>query len=118
MPDSSTNRRIETFEDFYPYYLQEHAKSLTRALHYVGTGLATLAMFVFVVTGNPWVLLVGPVVGYGPAWIAHFFIEKNRPATFRYPLWSLAGDFRMAFSWLTGHIGEDLERAGVIDQHA
>jgi hypothetical protein len=113
-----SNRRIESFEDFYPYYLREHAKPQTRALHYVGTWLATLAMVACVVTGNPWVLLAVPVAGYGPAWFAHFFIEKNRPATFRYPLWSLAGDFRMAFSWLTGHIGEDLERAGVVDRQA
>ncbi|MGC9953201.1 MAG: DUF962 domain-containing protein [Rhizomicrobium sp.] len=112
------NRRIETFEDFWPTYLQEHAKPRTRALHYWGTGLATLAMVAFVVTGDPRILLAVPVAGYGPAWIAHFFIEKNRPATFTYPFWSLAGDFRMAFSWLTGHIAEDLEGAGVADREA
>jgi hypothetical protein len=116
MADPSSNRRIETFEDFWPYYLQEHAKPRTRALHYLGTGLAALGIVGFVVTLDPWLLLAVLAAGYGPAWIAHFFIEKNRPATFIYPLWSLAGDFRMTFSWLTGHIAEDLERAGVIDR--
>jgi hypothetical protein len=82
-------------------------------LHYLGTGLAALGVVAFVVTANPWLLLAVPVAGYGPAWAAHFFIEKNRPATFTYPLWSLVGDFRLTFSWLTGHIAEDLERAGV-----
>ena len=115
MADPSSNRRLETFEDFWPYYLNEHAKPRTRALHYLGTGLATLAAAAFVVTVNPWLLLVMVVAGYAPAWTAHFFIEKNRPATFSYPIWSLAGDFRMTFSWLTGHIAEDLERAGVAD---
>jgi hypothetical protein len=115
MADPSSNRRIATFEDFWPYYLQEHAKPRTRALHYLGTGLAALGVAAFVVTANPWLLLAVPAAGYGPAWAAHFFIEKNRPATFSYPLWSLAGDFRMTFSWLTGHIAEDLERAGVAD---
>jgi hypothetical protein len=120
MAESSqpSNRRIETFEDFWPTYLRQHAKPRTRALHYLGTGLATLGLVAFVVAGDPWVLLAVPVAGYGPAWIAHFFIEKNRPATFRYPLWSLAGDFRMVFSWLTGRIGEDLERAGVADRQS
>jgi hypothetical protein len=112
MAEPSSNRRIETFEDFWPYYLRQHAKPRTRALHYLGTGLVTLGLVAFVVSGDPWVLLAVPVAGYGPAWIAHFFIEKNRPATFSYPLWSLAGDFRMTFSWLTGHIAEDLDRAG------
>jgi hypothetical protein len=110
------NRQIETFEDFWPTYLRQHAKPRTRALHYLGTGLATLGLVAFVVAGDPWILLAVAVAGYGPAWIAHFFIEKNRPATFRYPLWSLAGDFRMTFSWLAGHIAEDLERAGVADR--
>jgi len=120
MAESSqpTNQRIETFEDFWPYYLREHTKPPTRALHYLGTGLASLAMAAVVVVGDPWALLVVPVAGYGPAWIAHFFVEKNRPTTFTYPLWSLAGDFRMAFSWLTGHIAEDLERAGLTGRRA
>ena len=110
---SAANRPIETFEKFWLYYLREHAKPETRALHYLGTGLALLGFVAFLVTGNPWVLPGVPVAGYGPAWIAHFFVERNRPATFTYPMWSLAGDFRMAFRWLTGRIDEDLERAGV-----
>ncbi len=108
-----TNRQIETFDDFWLHYLREHAKPATRALHYFGTSLAALTVVAFVLSGNPWVLVTVPAAGYGPAWIAHFFVEKNRPATFSYPIWSLAGDFLMTFSWLTGHIGEDLERAGV-----
>ena len=118
MPDTSSDRRIESFEDFWPAYLRQHSRPATRALHYAGTGLAALALAFTVVSGNPWLLLAVPVAGYGPAWIAHFFIEKNRPATFKHPFWSLAGDFRMAFSWLTGHIGEDLERAGIAGRKA
>ncbi|MBU6296922.1 MAG: DUF962 domain-containing protein [Alphaproteobacteria bacterium] len=113
MPKPSPDRRIDTFEEFWPFYLREHAKPRTRALHYFGTGLASACLLFFVVAGNPWILLGAPVAGYGPAWFAHFFVEKNKPATFTYPLWSLAGDFRMTFSWLTGHIAEDLVRAGV-----
>ncbi|MDE2498860.1 MAG: DUF962 domain-containing protein [Alphaproteobacteria bacterium] len=113
MAKPTGNRRIETFEEFWLFYLQEHAKPRTRALHYLGTGLASASLLLFVITGNPWILLGVPLAGYGPAWFAHFFVEKNRPATFTYPLWSLAGDYRMTFSWLTGHIAEDLERAGV-----
>ncbi len=114
MAEPSAKRQIDNFEDFWPYYLRQHAKPQTRAWHYLGTWLAVLALAGFVVTGNVWLLPVVPVAGYGPAWFAHFFIEKNRPASFDYPLWSLASDFRMAFSWLTGHIVEDLERAGVV----
>ena len=113
--ESRSNRRIDSFDEFWPYYLQEHARPLTRALHYTGTGLATACLLGFVLTGDPWVLAAIPVAGYGPAWIAHFFVEKNRPATFTHPLWSLVCDFRMAASWLTGHIAEDLRNAGVRD---
>jgi hypothetical protein len=108
-----SNRRIERFEDFWPHYLQEHARPLTRALHYVGTGLATLALIGFVVTGNLWLLLAYPLLGYGFAWVAHFLVEKNRPATFTYPLWSYVCDYRMVWHWLTGRLADDLKRAGV-----
>jgi hypothetical protein len=106
-------RRIETYEEFWLYYLREHARPATRALHYAGTTLAVAGVAAAILLRNLWLLLAIPVAGYGPAWIAHFFVENNRPATFRYPLWSLASDFRMAFAWLTGRLAGDLQRAGI-----
>ena len=108
-----TNRRIETYADFWPYYLQEHSRPATRAIHYVGTGLSTASIVAAFITGNWWFALGALIGGYGPAWIGHFFIEHNRPATFTYPLWSLLSDYRMTFRWLTGRLGGDLARAGV-----
>jgi hypothetical protein len=93
--------------------LREHAKPETRAIHFLGTGIATASLVALIVTGNPGFIVVALIGGYGPAWFAHFFVEKNRPATFQYPLWSLASDYRMAFVWLTGHLGEELVKAGV-----
>lgn len=107
--------RIDNFEDFWLFYLREHADPRTRTLHYIGTGLAAFGIAACIVLGKLWFLLAVPVAGYGPAWFAHFFIEKNRPATFKYPLWSLASDFRMAFARLTGQIDEELARAGVTE---
>lgn len=108
-----SNRPIESYADFWPYYLQEHSKPETRAIHYFGTGLSSLCVIAAFVSGNPWFAAGAILGGYGPAWIGHFFIEHNRPATFTYPLWSLASDYRMTFRWLTGRIGDDLARAGV-----
>ena len=108
-----SNSRITTYRDFWPYYLREHAKPRTRAIHYVGTALATASLVVAIVTENPWFLIVMLFAGYGPAWIGHFFIEHNKPATFTYPLWSLFSDFRMAFVWATGGLGRELSKAGV-----
>lgn len=106
-------RSITSFRDFWPYYLREHARPATRALHYAGTTLVVGIALYALVTGC-WLLLAAlPVAGYGFAWVAHFMVEKNRPATFTYPLWSLAGDFRMWWMWLTGRLGPELERAGV-----
>jgi hypothetical protein len=108
-----TNRPIQTYADFWPYYLQEHSRPQTRAIHYVGTALSTLSLVAVFVTGNLWFVFGALIGGYGPAWIGHFFIEHNRPATFTYPLWSLFSDYRMTFRWLTGRLGGDLARAGV-----
>jgi hypothetical protein len=105
-------RTITSYRDFWPYYLQEHAKPATRAMHYVGTFLSLWFLLIAVGTGGWWWLLV-PLAGYGFAWGAHFLIEKNRPATFTYPLWSLASDYRMFFLWFAGRLGPHLERAGV-----
>jgi len=108
-----TNRAIATYRDFWPYYLQEHARPATRNLHYFGTGLALTALLAALATGKAWLGVVALVAGYGPAWFAHFFVEKNRPATFTYPLWSLVSDFRMAWLWAIGHLEDELHRAGV-----
>lgn len=115
MSDTSTPARsaIATYAAFWPYYLREHAKPETRMVHFVGTGIATACVIALAVTGQAWFALGALVGGYGPAWIGHFFIEKNRPATFSYPLWSLASDYRMAWFWLTGRLDRELTLAGV-----
>jgi len=111
----STNRPIDSYRDFWPYYLQEHAKPQTRALHYFGTGLALTSVAAALATGRWWLIALALVSGYGPAWVAHFFVERNRPATFTYPLWSLVSDFRMAFLWGSGRLSGELDRAGVAE---
>lgn len=112
-PGIGSNSKIANYRDFWPHYLREHGKPQTRAIHYVGTGLALLSTIAIAVTGNLWLIPMALVAGYGPAWIGHFFIEKNRPATFTHPLWSLISDFRMAALWATGQLGPELKRAGV-----
>ena len=106
-------RTITSFAEFFPFYLREHARPETRAFHYVGTTLV-IAVAVFAVVTGRWVwLLALPVCGYFFAWVSHFFVEKNWPATFTYPLWSLVSDFKMYGLWITGRLGPHLERAGV-----
>jgi hypothetical protein len=95
---------FKSFADFWPYYLSEHSKSATRMLH----GLGTLAAVGFVVSvvaiGKWWLFPFALLPGYGLAWIAHFFIEKNRPATFTHPLWSFMGDWKLLGLMLVGKL--------------
>lgn len=108
-----TQNRIANFADFWPYYLREHAKRHTRALHYLGTTLVVLFALAALFTGRYWLFAAMPFAGYAFAWVAHFAVERNRPATFTYPLWSLAADFKMWWYWLTRRLGPELTRAGV-----
>lgn len=107
------NRKIDNYEDFWPFYLQEHAKPKTRLMHYIGSSLALVCLFKFLTTFSPLWLLLGLLSGYGFAWVSHFFIEHNKPATFTYPKWSFISDWRMFYCFLTGKLDEELKRAGV-----
>lgn len=106
-------RLYATFAEFWPFYLREHSKPRTRALHYTGTSLVVLIAAAVLLTGRWGWLIALPVAGYAFAWVAHFAVERNRPATFTYPLWSLAADFRMWALWLAGRLGPELDKAGV-----
>ncbi|UVE18997.1 DUF962 domain-containing protein [Pseudomonas sp. LS44] len=96
--------RFQSFAEFYPYYLQEHSNPTCRRLHYVGS-LLVLTIVAFACVTQQWLSLLWlPVVGYGFAWVGHFVFEKNRPATFKYPLYSLLGDWVMLKDAFTGRI--------------
>ncbi len=105
-----TQERIRTFEEFWPYYVGEHSKKATRNFHFAGTTLAVGAAAFGVVLRKRWLLALAPIAGYGPAWFSHFFIEKNKPATFEYPLWSLKADFIMWSKMLRGTMDAEVER--------
>jgi hypothetical protein len=104
---------MQTFAEFWPFYLREHSKPGTRALHLVGTTLVVFILAGAIVTLRPVLLLGALVCGYSFAWVGHFFVEHNRPATFKYPLWSFAADWKMWAFALAGRLGAELERAGV-----
>ena len=111
-------RKFHNFEQFWRHYLREHSHPRTRSLHIVGTTLAWLMILAWLVTGYESCLVLAVLGGYGLAWISHFMIEDNRPATFWHPLWSLRADLRMYWKWLEGSLDYELRRAGVRQRYA
>ena len=98
------SKRYESFREFYPFYLSEHANPVCRRLHFAGTTLVIGFVMMAFLTRNAWWLAAAVIAGYGCAWVGHFFFEHNRPATFTYPLYSFIGDWVMFKDLLTGKI--------------
>lgn len=96
------NKRYKNFAEFYPDYLAEHRHPQCRRLHFIGSALVLVILSVALIVGKWEMLLALPVVGYGFAWAGHFFFERNKPATFKHPLYSLIGDWVMFKDMLTG----------------
>jgi hypothetical protein len=107
----ATEKLYRTFWEFYPYYLTEHARPINRVLHFIGTSLVIGCFIGGIVLQKGWLFFVLPFCGYGFAWVGHFILEKNRPATFIYPLYSLGSDFVMFFHIITGQISRKVDEA-------
>lgn len=109
-----TDQRLNTYAEFWPYYLGEHSRVSCRVMHYIGTSLALCFLAYLALSWNPWAILGGLISGYGFAWVGHIALEKNRPATFKYPFWSLFSNFRMHLLFVVGRLGPHLERARML----
>ncbi len=95
---------FDSYRAFYAYYLTQHADPVCRTLHFIGSSLVLVTLATAIVTGNPWLLPLMPVIGYGFAWVGHFMFEKNKPASFGHPFYSLASDWVMWWEMLTGKV--------------
>jgi hypothetical protein len=102
--------KIDNYAEFWDFYVQEHSQPLNRTLHFIGTSSAILLLAFFILRGS-WVYFpICLILGYGFAWIGHFFIEKNKPATFQYPFWSFISDYKMMWFMISGKINGEVER--------
>lgn len=99
-----TSQRFQSFAEFYPFYLAEHSDPRCRRCHFAGSMAVLMLLAASAAAGNIVFLLVAPFVGYGSAWIGHFVFEKNRPATFKHPVYSLIGDWVMFRDILAGRV--------------
>ena len=98
------DRHFGSFKIFYPYYLTEHSNRTSRKLHFIGTFLVLIILFYIIVSRQWWLIVSLPIAGYGFAWLGHYVFEKNKPATFKHPIYSLIGDFVMFRDILMGKI--------------
>jgi len=103
-------RQYNSFSEFWPHYVAEHSRPHTRLLHLIGTAISIACAVYFITIGRWWLFPLALIPGYGAAWIGHFFIERNKPATFQYPLWSFIGDYKMIWMMLTGRMTEEVQR--------
>jgi hypothetical protein len=101
---------IKSFEEFWPFYVAEHSQPRTRSLHFAGTAAALATLAALAASGKWKWLPLALVPGYAAAWAGHFLVEKNRPATFKYPLWSFMADQKMFALMLAGRMEEEVER--------
>ena len=107
---TETVHPIRTFREFWRFYVGEHRHPRCRALHYLAASMAISCVALAIATRSAWWLVWAPVASYGLAWIGHFFVERNRPATFRYLRWSFVAEFKMFGLFLTGRMGREVER--------
>lgn len=106
---------IQSYRQFWPFYLGEHRRRRTRALHYFGTSVGLAALIAAIVLASWPLAVVAVISGYAFAWIGHAFVERNRPATFTYPFWSLFSDFRMYFLAISGKLGKELNQHQIVE---
>ncbi|MGO8830742.1 MAG: Mpo1-like protein [Steroidobacteraceae bacterium] len=100
----SQQKSFRTFADFYPFYLGEHSNQISRRLHFTGTSIAFVLLAAALLTQRWWLAAAALVQGYAFAWVGHFFFERNKPATFKHPWYSLMGDWRLWWEILLGRI--------------
>lgn len=105
-----SEQRFKSFEEFWPFYVLEHSNKTNRILHFVGTSAALTILGAAAIKKKPGMIPLALVAGYGCAWVGHFLVEGNRPATFKYPLWSLMGDFKMWSKMVRGKMDREVER--------
>lgn len=107
---AENTRKIKSYREFWDFYVREHLQPMTRLLHFVGTALGMVLLAWFIKNGTWHYFPLCFVVGYAFSWFSHFFIEKNKPASFQYPFWSFISDYKMMFYMLTGRMNAEVER--------
>ena len=100
----------QNYSEFWDFYVREHSRPLTRVLHFIGTSLGIILLVWFIARGTWYYFPLCFVCGYAFAWFAHFVVEKNRPATFKYPFWSFISDYKMLWYMATGRMGREAAR--------